>query len=77
MASDGCPNGGKKFEGFALSLVVPSETEAEQRFTALADGGEVRAPLVKTFFSKKFGMVSDRFGVTWMVLVEPDAVAKA
>ncbi len=71
MASDGRCEGKPNFEGFALTLNVPDEAEAEQRFAALADGGKVQMPLSRTFFSPKFGMVSDRFGVKWMVIVEP------
>jgi PhnB protein len=53
----------------ALSLTVPTEAEAERRFAALAKGGEVQMPLTKTFFSPRFGMVADRFGVSWMIIV--------
>ncbi len=69
LASDGRCLGKPSFQGFSLALTVPSEAEAEQRFAALADGGEVRMPLAKTFFSPRFGMVADRFGVGWMILV--------
>lgn len=69
MASDGMCSGQTKFEGFSLSLTVADEAEADRTFAALADGGQVRMPLAATFFSPKFGMVADRFGVTWMVLV--------
>ena len=71
MASDGRATGNPKFEGFALSLTVPTETEADKAFNALANGGKVEQPLAKTFFSAKFGMVVDKFGVFWMVLVTP------
>jgi PhnB protein len=57
------------FQGFALSLSVPNEAEADRRFAALADGGQVQMPLAKTFFSPRFGMVADRFGVVWMIIV--------
>jgi PhnB protein len=50
-------------------LNVPTEAEAERVFAAVSDGGQVQMPLTKTFFSPRFGMVSDRFGVTWMVIV--------
>jgi len=63
--------GQPSFQGFALSLTVPSEAEAEHKFAALADGGQVQLPLAKTFFSPRFGMVADRFGVSWMVYVSP------
>ena len=68
MASDGRATGKPNFDGFSLSLSVASEAEADRRFNALADGGEVIMPLGKTFFSPRFGMVSDRFGVKWMVI---------
>lgn len=57
------------FQGFALSLEAADEAQAKQRFEALATGGQVRMPLGKTFFSPCFGMVEDRFGVLWMVIV--------
>jgi PhnB protein len=69
MASDGRCQGKPAFEGFSLSLTVLDETEAERLFATLADGGQVQMPLTKTFFSPQFGMVADRFGVSWMVLV--------
>lgn len=71
MASDGRCQGKPSFEGFSLVLNVPSEAEAERVFTALSEGGQVQMPLAKTFFAPRFGMVSDRFGVTWMVIVAP------
>ncbi|HEY2389158.1 MAG TPA: VOC family protein [Candidatus Binatia bacterium] len=69
LASDGRCSGTPRFEGFSLSLTVADEAQAERCFNALADGGEVRAPLTKTFFSPRFGMVADRFGVGWMIYV--------
>lgn len=66
MASDGCQEG-LSFGGFSLLLAVQTEAEADRAFTALADGGQVRMPLTKTFWSKRFGMVADRFGVSWMI----------
>ena len=71
MASDGRCQGRASFQGFALSLTVPNEAEAERLFAALGDGGQVQMPLTKTFFSPRFGMVADRFGVSWMVYVTP------
>ena len=68
LALDGMCQGQAEFQGFALSLSVADQAEGERCFAALADGGEVRMPLAKTFFSPRFGMVSDRFGVTWMVI---------
>jgi PhnB protein len=71
LASDGRCEGRPSFQGFALSLMVPDEAEAERRFAALADGGQVQMPLTKTFFASRFGMVADRFGVSWMIYVAP------
>jgi PhnB protein len=69
MASDGCSAEKANFQGFFLALSVPNEAEADRAFAALADGGEVRMPLAKTFWSPRFGMVADRFGIGWMVSV--------
>ncbi|MDD5139024.1 MAG: VOC family protein [Verrucomicrobiales bacterium] len=74
MASDGRATGNPKFEGFALSLTVKTEAEADQAFNALANGGKIEMPLAKTFFSARFGMVEDKFGVFWMILVTPNPV---
>jgi PhnB protein len=71
MASDGCSQEKAGFEGFSLSLTVPNEAEADRAFAALAEGGEVQMPLGKTFWSPRFGMVTDRFGVGWMIGVMP------
>jgi len=69
MASDGCSGDQAEFDGFSLSLTVPNEAEANRAFAALAEGGQVRMPLGKTFWSPCFGMVADRFGIGWMVTV--------
>jgi PhnB protein len=71
MASDGRCLGKPSFQGFSLSLAVPNDAEAERLFAALGDGGQVQMPMTKTFFSSRFGMVADRFGVSWMVIVAP------
>jgi len=71
LASDGECEGRANFQGFALSLTVANEEQAQRLFNALADGGQVQMPLTKTFFSPRFGMVADRFGVSWMVYVTP------
>ena len=68
LASDGECQGEPVFNGFGLSLYAPNDSEAERLFGALSDGGAVQMPMSKTFFASKFGMVKDRFGVTWMVL---------
>lgn len=75
MASDGNCAGRPNFDGFSLSLTVPDEAEAERKFSALAEGGQVQMPLARTFFSPRFGMVRDRFGVGWMVMVDAAAGA--
>ena len=72
LVSDGHCMGKPAFEGFSLSLIVRTETEADRYFGALAGGGEIKMPLAKTFFSPRFGMVADRFGVLWMILVRPE-----
>lgn len=68
MASDGCDDK-SKFDGFRLALSVPDEATADSAFNALAEGGKVDMPLVKTFWSPQYGMVTDKFGVGWMVMV--------
>ncbi len=70
MASDGCSADKPSFEGFSLSISVPTDAEADRAFAALAEGGQVRMPLSKTFWSPRFGMVQDRFGIGWMISVE-------
>jgi len=69
MGSDGRCSGKPNFQGFALSITARTEAEADKAFNGLANGGKVEMPLGKTFFSPKFGMVVDKFGVFWMVLV--------
>ena len=71
--SNGRASGNPKFEGFALTLTVKTEAEADKAFNALANGGKVEQPLAKTFFSARFGMVVDKFGVFWMVMVTPNS----
>jgi len=67
--SDGCGANESGYKGFGLSLSVPDVAEADRAFAALSDGGEVGMPLSRTFFSPRFGMVTDRFGICWMVIV--------
>jgi len=71
MASDGHCAGQPEFKGFSLSLTVADKAAADRAFTALANGGQVQMPLGETFFSPAFGMVADRFGVCWMIMVPP------
>lgn len=70
MASDGCESG-SAFGGFALSLVPTDKEEATRMFNALAEGGTVTMPLGETFFSPCFGMLRDRFGLEWMIAMQP------
>jgi PhnB protein len=73
LASDGRCEGRANFQGFALSITVSTEAEADRLFSALSNGGQVQMPLTKTFFSPRFGMLNDRFGVCWMIIVSsPD-----
>lgn len=73
MASDGMCGGKPAFQGISLSITPPTEAEAQRIFNALADGGQVQMPLTETFFAYAFGMVADRFGVSWMVNVPKPA----
>ena len=68
LMSDGHCQGSANFNGFSLAVSAPTEAEADRMFNALADGGQVRMPMAKTFFSPRFGMLTDKFGVGWMVL---------
>jgi PhnB protein len=71
LMSDGmCTGEQQKFEGFSLTLSTSSAGEVDRAFNALAEGGQVRMPLDKTFFSPRFGMLTDKFGVGWIILVE-------
>ncbi|HME24743.1 MAG TPA: VOC family protein [Acetobacteraceae bacterium] len=68
MASDGRCGGAPTFQGFSLSLDAADDAEAKRLFERLSDGGQVQMPLGKTFFASSFGMVADKFGVSWMVI---------
>jgi PhnB protein len=70
LVSDGRCQSAANFAGFTLPILVSTEPEAQKIFTALSEGGKVGMPLAKTFFSPAFGMVHDKFGVPWMVLVQ-------
>lgn len=71
MASDGCCSGeaAANFAGISLSVDAQDEAQADRMFNALAEGGKVQMALDKTFFAKRFGIVADKFGVGWMVIV--------
>lgn len=71
LVSDGNAQGKPRFDGFSLSLTAANETEAKRLFTALSNGGKITMPLGKTFFSPAFGMLTDKFGVSWMIYVAP------
>src|SRR5262249_48298261 len=77
FASDGRCGGAPSFQGFALSLTVGSDAEADRTFAALGEGGQTIMPPTSTFFSPRFGMTTDRFGVTWMIYVAPQGSGKA
>jgi PhnB protein len=77
MASDGCASDGPGFKGVCLTASVATEQEADRVFAALSEGGQVTMPLAKTFFSPRFGMLTDRFGLGWMVIVETKHAALA
>ena len=70
LMSDGRCTGNTNFQGFALTLTAKSENEADKTFNALADGGKVTMPMAKTFFSPRFGMLTDQFGIPWMINCE-------
>jgi PhnB protein len=70
LASDGHCAGKPSFQGFGLTLNAKDDAEAEKLFAAVGKGGQVLQPLTKTFFASKFGMVTDRFGIMWMVIAE-------
>jgi PhnB protein len=69
LMSDGRCQGKPNFQGFALTIFAKNEAEADKVFAALSDGGQVTMPLAKTFFAPRFGMLADKFGVGWMVIV--------
>lgn len=68
MASDGMNGGNPQFKGISLTLAAADASEAERLFAALGDGGQVQMPMSETFFAHRFGMVADKFGVSWMVM---------
>jgi PhnB protein len=76
LASDGRCGGNPVFQGFGLAISMATATEVDRAFNSLAEGGQLQAPLEETFFSARFGMVIDRYGVFWMVMVTPDSAKK-
>jgi PhnB protein len=77
MVSDGCDTNASDFKGVSLTASAADEAEADRVFTALSAGGRVTMPLGKTFFSPRFGMLVDRFGLGWMVIVAQENAALA
>lgn len=75
MASDGCATDASGFKGVSLTASVADAAEADRVFAALSDGGQVTMPLGRTFFAPRFGMLTDRFGLAWMVIVAQDQAA--
>ena len=71
LASDGNCTGRPTFNGVSLSITVSNVADAERKFAALAEGGQVQMPMAQTFFAPRFGMVADRFGVSWMIVTTP------
>jgi PhnB protein len=69
MGADCRSQGQPKFQGISLTLNAASDADAQRLFTALADGGKVQQPLIKTFFASSWGVLQDRIGVTWMIIV--------
>ena len=76
FASDGMCTGAPKFQGFSLALNAKDDAEAKRLFGALSEGGQVQMPLTPTFFASSFGMLTDRFGVGWMVLAQKEQKGK-
>jgi PhnB protein len=77
MASDGMTEGPTEFKGFSLTLNPTNEADARRLFATLSDGGQVHQPLISTFFSPCFGVIADKFGMGWMIVVEQAAAVKA
>jgi PhnB protein len=70
LLSDGRGAEGPRFQGFSLTLSVADDGEVDRLFAALSEGGSVMQSPTKTFFSPRFAMVTDRFGLLWIILVE-------
>ena len=70
LVSDGRCQGNPSFAGVSLTLSAANDAEAQRLSAALGNGGKITMPIAKTFFSSQFGMVNDRFGVSWMILVQ-------
>ena len=70
MGSDSPGDRYNKPQGYSVNIGVDTPEEADRIFAALADGGNVGMPIAETFWAKRFGMVTDRFGTHWMVNCE-------
>ncbi len=70
MADDGMGAKEAEFKGMTLAIAVADDAEAKRVFAALGEGGNITMPLMKTFWTSSFGMLTDKFGVPWMVNVE-------
>ena len=72
MGSDASPTHYAEPKGFSVSLSPNKVADAERIFNALADGGKVVMPLQQTFWAARFGMLTDRYGIPWMINCEKD-----
>ena len=70
MGSDSMPGQYRAPVGIQLSLDLTDPAEAERIFNALKEGGTVTMALEKTFWAQRFGMLTDRFGIPWLVNCE-------
>jgi PhnB protein len=72
MGSDAPPGRYQMPDGFSVSLTIDAVADAERIFKALSEKGSVQMPMAESFFAKRFGMATDRFGTPWMVLCQPE-----
>lgn len=70
MGSDAPPGCGSPLGGFSIQVATGSVEEAERVFAALGEGGKITMPIGQTFWAERFGMLTDSFGVPWMVICE-------
>jgi PhnB protein len=73
MGSDAPPGHFREPGGFSVSVTVPTTEEADRLFAALSENGKITMPIQKTFWSPRFGMFVDQFGIPWMINCEPAA----
>lgn len=73
FASDGRCSGAAEFKGATFSLDAKDDADATRLFNALSPGGKVTMPLAPTFFASSFGMVTDKFGIPWIIIAEKGA----